>query len=357
MDIIREFHAERTVFSELVNIKPHKIRLLGSAPTTRFFVGDQLAEAEILLPAVYPQLVTNYTGLEIDEPQGITIAALSPPQTYRYFASEKWLDSQAPVYQSPDVIRAGMPFWEGALQLRLRLDRGASFESIRLGYIVPEELTNYLVEFALPLVLNKIPVQFTRQTYTDSTGMVYLPDGFDFDAIAQVLVQLPGKVPIPAMLSPTRGITPGAGNPLPPDAPLQLVFSSTVNTGKRGSDEQIEYLPTIFLDPGDFTSWRLPNQEAYASIDETTVFVDSPTSGFNLPVSVSITAELEKDATAIALALTDYISKHGRLYAPAFDLEFGMQVVGGGIKKGVSPLLEGGLPTKRFQILIRNICT
>ena len=328
---------------------------MGANPTTRLVVAGHATEGEVLLPVVRPQLATNYVGFEVNEPHGISVAALSPPLTYRYFVSGKWLDSLTPVYQAPEVIRAGMPFWEGALQLRLRLNQSASFESVRLGYVVPEELTNYLVEFALPSILEKVPVQFTRQTYTDSVGLVYLPDGFDLGAIGEVFVQLPEKLPVAASLLPDRSISPMF--PLHPDTAVQLVFSATLKVGKRGSDEQIEYLPNVFLDSAEFTSWRFPNKEAYVAVNDTDVFVDSPSFGFNLPVYLSITAELEKDATAIALTLAEAIDKHGRLYAPAFDLEFGMQVVGGGIKRGVSGLLEGGLPTKQFQILIWNICS
>lgn len=298
---------------------------------------------EIITPPINPQLAIGYLGIDL-EGENIGIATITKEQ-YRFFTGTIWDFVSKPIFQHPSIVEKGILQLEvSPLRFHLQIIQGGKFEKLRIAYEVSASLNTYLVEFALPWALSSIPVDFSRRTYSDWEGKVHFPEGFDLTRIERVFLKKPDALMMPATLnSSDRLIIPNS--PLAPDTPVQILFTSRVAASKQGSDDaQLEYLPNIFVIPQDLT-------------DATRVMQNfDVTRNFNLPVEVNITAQSQEDTEAIAGTIIHALDTNGRLYAPAFDLEFGLQVIGRP-RFGVGGSISGALPSMRLSLLIRGIST
>jgi hypothetical protein len=353
LQIIRDFDVIKTNFAHMFNVEPVKVTYFHTEEL-RLIVGELAEFGELMLPVIHPRSVLNYFGFQVHEDTGVMVAALSPPRQYKHFSAGKWVNVDEPVFQYPEEIRVGMPFWTGAVQFHLLLNHRALYQTVSVGYEVPRDLLDYLIEFALPDYLSKPVVRTARQLYTDPLGAIYFPDGFDTSLVENIWVQYPlESMPMLGVLTDDRTVA--VGTTLPPNEPLQLVFDLKLKV-KRRNTTQIEFLPNVFVDDADMTNMRQLMYADSVAVDcgEKLFRYDESRRGFDLPVTVSITAASTNEANEIAFAIMDRIDEDSRLYAPAFDLEFGVQQ--SGILKNVGGnSLVGGLPTKRFNVVIKNI--
>jgi hypothetical protein len=345
--IVRDFDVSYNKFQEIINLERATVEYWRTTEE-RFVVKEDYPYGELILPVIHPQSATEYFGFYIHEDEGILVAALAPPSTYKYYEKGQWHNCQQPIFQAPEMIRAGMPLWEGPIQFHLLLARGARYKTLNVGYEVPRDLLSYLVEFALPCHFKPLRVRLARQIYSTPDGEVYFPDGFDVERTSNLKLQLLEKLPVPVTLRSDRVLD----VVLSPNTPVQLVFDIEPLVRKRNTT-QIEYLPNVFLDVQDAINGRqlMLSQGVPIDCGEKIFRFDESNEGIDLPIDVQVTAAQEDEANAVAFSLRNYIENNGCLRAPAFDLEFGLRSVG--LIKGISG--SGGLPTKRFRMLITNI--
>jgi len=349
MKIVREF-TPFSRFRRSHNIERKQYRIGGTLiPYLGVVTGEK--EGELFTPLIYPQMATRYLDfaleyeVECSAVESVALATIVPPSEYMFYQDGKWSDTDEPVFQPPSVIAQGIQQWDGPVQFHIKFSQYARLEKIQLEYEVPLQLADYLVSFALPWTLRQIKVELSRQLYTEFDGTIPFSEGFDLSLVRTVWVKEEG-CPLQRGVLDEESRTVTVSTPIDGDTPVQLIFETSFNAAKRGSDEaQLEHLPNVFINKRDFTQSRriMPDDKL------------DPTHVFNLPVELSISAIKGEDASAIALAILDRFEKDGRLHVPAFDLEFGIQVIGAPKVGAAGGFIPEQLASMHLDLLIRNL--
>lgn len=144
-------------------------------------ISDGFDSGEILsLP--WKALLVRWMGLSIEPDDWQIGIALRDPSSEHYysFVADVWIEQSEPIYQTPEVVRRGLPFWKKeALQFRLQLNRDANgrspqVRSIRVGYTLDlADVSTYLLQYAFPAWFSR-SVQLLRQV-TLKAGQSQLP--------------------------------------------------------------------------------------------------------------------------------------------------------------------------------------
>ncbi|QLE46403.1 hypothetical protein FD723_40030 (plasmid) [Nostoc sp. C052] len=357
MKIIRSFCSDFTRFEAIANLELQHDEFVAKS------------EAGILVyPSVHPLLAQRFFGFEVKKRGEVQVAVklvdskiFSSEFEYAYFDGENWQGSIERHFQNIELIRQGMLKWQGGIQFILKILPHSSVQEISFGYEVNFEITEYLLNYAIPDFL-KIPCFVTYMSRTDATGKVQKPVGYEFDKIIEISVQPMGSAPIPAQIV--------AGEIKLPQPILKQVvqvnFSVIPYTQFTRGLYQIEKLPCVVIRElpirNVITPYRMDVIESQPGINE----FDYPVATFDLPVEVLVMSQNMTDAKMIMRSLIQHIRNSGKIYIPPTDTEIGVFLVGIGELDGlefeggmgiedVSGDFNSGVATAKFKLSLKNL--
>lgn len=278
-------------------------------------------------PIYAPALSSSFEGFDIiPRESNILVSAIKPGQSgYFRFLNNSWAATPVPVYQSIATVRDGLNRWDyQSIQFRIRLNEGAIFRELALGYNVPIDIFSYLINFRLPAILSQ-SFSFAVTAKTDGTGKVSLPEGFS--NITN---------PVIKALSPTRSIIPHtiSGRVLTTtslNTAVLLEFDCTPSVQVINTDllHQISALPEVLIKVKQETNIKQGIREDHLEILGNREIVESLDYSADQEIEIGVVARTNLESMAIARKLIGNIQSINKISSPADGLEYSLYVSGG----------------------------
>ena len=322
--------------------------------------GDE--PVEILLPACTPRL-GKFTAFQVllEIPNTILVAGVGSNDKYKSFNGTNWVESDDPVYQTPDVIRAGMERWMGPFQVQLKLLPLARLESVLIGFEVTVDLLDFIARNSLPQYLEIPTIYSIPATFTNGKSKIALP------AIASVLEPsgvnrmkfhpLTGNVSLITVRSIARegedhlvqltSSFTGSGY-------LDLELKPKVTYAEEGTYTQIEEIPTVILRRKELTEIGYP-YHTFVAQGVIADFVSHTLLALDLLMTVTVVATSEGMANAIAMKLISKIQYDSGLAVPAFDMSFVVSMIKFPRSDRNAQGAKGSTPKTSFEFAVRNL--
>jgi hypothetical protein len=355
--IIRTFYAHPNEFVAIANLQIEK---------GEFVASNQ--EGLLVCTPVNPLLAQRFFGFEVIS-QGQVAVAVKPvgvdgsqSDTYSYFNGEVWQECQEAYFHTIEQMLAGMSRWQGGIQFILKIFPNSSFREMSFGYEVHFEITEYLLNYAIPNFL-AIPCRIAYTTRISATGKVQKPLGYELSKIVDITVQPMGKPAIPIQII--------AGElKLPPEVDtnqvVQISFTISPFTYFARGLYQIEKLPCIVIR-------ELPIRDVITPFRKNAIVVspgknefDYPVTTFDLPLEILVMAQNMVDAKMIMRSLIEHVRDQGKIYIPPTDTSIGVFLAGMGESDALdfeggmgieetSKDMNAGVATARFNLSLKNL--
>ncbi len=322
-------------------------------------IAEGFPEATLLTPVFAPRLAEAWDGLMVyPDEVGLAVQVVNPDTQQSYaFVDGVW--QPGTVWQTPAVIRQGLPHWRGgAMQFRLQLTRQPNGRSprvfgLKIGFEVNRDLQAYVLEYSLPAALAQ-PIRLNRFVLPLTDGRsVAVPPGLDPTRLSNPLI-------VGAQSRQRYPLTPTNTNPatlesatLLPEEPLELSFGYTPHIEHEPYLYQISKIPTVLVRAGTPQRERRLRVEEWVSLataDQTHFWQSAHC--YDLPVQITAIAEGYSEARAIANQLLTVMAR-GYLEVPGFGAVIPVEVTGS-IQRGPGllgdDLNEGALTAMNFQV-------
>jgi hypothetical protein len=322
------------------------------------FIADKGSAGTIDYFPIHPLLAHRFFGLEVIPATGVTVAVKVELSDYASFDGNEWSISPVPIFTSIQDFNQGLQYWNlgNSLQFILRLEPMSRVAEISLGYEVEFEVTEYLLNFALPEYLHQ-EYSVSYMTTIGSTGNIDFSRGYNLEHVRNFQVtSLNGKT-IPATMGNNRiYIT----NSEYFNYPAQVRFLVKPWIVFARGLYQIETLPCILIRELPQRNFVTPVR-MYGISNE----FDYPVGTCDLMIELLIMAQHMADAKAIAFKLIEHIRDRGKIDIPPIDDCVGIQLLTlgdndpiefeGGMGVSSSNDVKGGVATTRLKLMLRHV--
>lgn len=308
---------------------------------------------EIETPELHPTLATKWLGIQVQPNIDCQISLCKNNQFFYFDAiANQWKVTPTRIFQDISVVLAGISFWSGPVKFTVRVPQGQMIQQIIVGYEVNANLVSYILQFALPELLRS-PITISEMTQIDLDGSVIIPPGIDISNYQELSIcPLEGR-PIKVVK---------ANNKFMPESilvpqPVQLIYTVPLTVDYAISDRlfQIEKIPSVIIrklerESISRTYW---SDQVFTSSQESVEDINSY--NYDLPVSVTVFSSKDLESDEIADLLIRRIQEHGRLHVHPFDIDVGLQAIGGAKKAESTQAIAPILFSSQFKILVKRL--
>lgn len=325
-----------------------------------FIIGSiDITNSYPMTPPIHPTSAYLWEGFQVLPTEtGVRVAVRSMKRhSYQVFDGDRWTNATEATYHTPEQVRAGLPHWiGGGIQFAFSHTQHQPTE-IKIGFWVSKMPMRYLVEDAI-LSMMREPIRLVTELHgQDNLTRLYLPPNLDIERIRSCLVVPYDQVAQPGIINPDgRTISVETHGDEPPyGGVVRLILDVELRVDLARGDYQVEEYPTCIvrvpdrtnairymeafgddiLIPGASRYWK-----AYAEADRS--------------VDIKILAQNKDEAEAIASQLIGRIVSRGFIYAPPFDMDFGL-MVNADISRTDDEQTFGELAAASFEVLILGV--
>lgn len=301
----------------------------------------------ILLPEVCPTLVKKYQGVQLQQEEGITIAAFAPQEkTYKVWSGGEWIPTVSPEFMSVETLNQGLSQWYGSLQLKLQLDDLAQLQYIDLGYEVGVELEYWLLKFGL-IDFFSLQVSFTTTTYCNDGTNILPPPNVDIGKMHNIRVQPKNEPQVGGVvvercdrLETEKPIAPGG---------VALYYDLIPKVEFVYGEHLIDELPCVTI-----TSLGETNRRDLLWSCPINQYTNRLTYYYDLLLELKFIANNPFDAKNLAHAVYSKVKHSAKIYCDPFDLNLAI-AVSGDIRDNQISEIEGSLPSYSLTVKVVNL--
>lgn len=348
--------ATRTTLPTMTNIVRDRHGFLAIAPG--------FATATLLAPPFQPRLAEAWDGFELYPDEVGLEVQVSDPDTGipSAFVDDTWHAGEV-AWQTPAVVRQGLPHWRGGIQFALRLTRQADGRSpgvfgLKVGFEASRDLQAYVLEYSLPTALSQ-PVQIRRFVVPLNDGQsIAVPPGLDAAKLVNpAILAAVSRQRYPLTLTSTNPVVLRAAAVLP-EEPLELLFGYTPHVEHEPYLYQVSELPTVLLRAGTPQGERRLRVEDWVPLAAAgQMHLWQTAQCYDLPVQITAIAAGYSEARAIANQLLSVLAK-GYLEVPGFGMVLPVEIIRN-IQRGPGllgdDLNEGSLEAMNFQVRLLHL--
>ncbi len=313
-----------------------------------------------LSPPIHPTSVYLWEGFQVfPTEEGVKVAVRSMKRHCYQRLDEQghWQDSEEITYHTPEQVREGLPRWiGGGMQFSFTHTRWQPTE-VKIGFWASKMPMRYLVEDALLSMLRE-PIRLVSELHGQSDlKMLYLPPGLEPERIRSCLVAPYDQMAQPGVINADgRSISVERHNDEPMyGGVVRLILDVDLRVDLARGDYQIEEYPSCIVRVPD-RSKAMRYMEAFGD----NILIAGASRYWKAyaeadrPVDVKVLAQNKDEAEAIASQLIGRIVSKGFIYAPPFDMEFGV-MVNADISRSDDEQTFGELAAASFEVIILGV--
>lgn len=326
-------------------------------------LAQQATAGHLLTYPLCPRLAHRWEGFGIyPDEAGVSIALRNPDTQQEYqFSNGNWVPSTSPVYQSSEQLRDRLAAWAGPIQFRLQLERvqGAAplVYGLKIGFHIARDLLSDLLHLALPSML-QIPIELSRETMPSASRLsVEKPSGLNLQQLSDPKIMVvPGQQTYPATINQN---TIAVSTPLPPGG-THLIFKylPRIEAIEPEDSYQITNIPVVILRFVERQDTRTYPMQDWVRVSLQQCLLWRATHSYSAVVELTVIAQTDAEARAIANQLQGHIRSKGFIEAPQYGSLFPI-LVNRGITPGAgdlnSDLYRGGLESVTFSLKLLSV--